>query len=352
PLQVVYAELSLKHLPATSHTAIVAGSSSTAIVADRKATVPGGGAAAPIQLPDGSPTTTTVATTSTAATTTTATTASTSSESLLPPSTPSTAPALATATGPASTGTQINRPITDKWAVIVGLSKYKDSSMNLKAPRKDSEAFAEFLINDAGFAQSHVIKIYDKDASREKIMSTLEELGRRMRPDDLFVFYANCHGSSTQKDGGNYLLLWDYGGSMKKQLLMQELSQTLKTKVPSERIVVIVQACHSGFVKDANFPSPEAVSKDLMGVGRIVATACLGSESSWVYPRGGVFTRALIPNLRKYPKLKEALTHTRDAVIAATEDDKLSQQMHPIIKYDLWTGDDAVLMAVPTAPQP
>jgi hypothetical protein len=246
------------------------------------------------------------------------------------------------------------RPITDKWAVILALSKYKSGSMNLKAPKKDAEQFADFLISDAGFAPSHVVRIYDQEATKEQILSTLEDVGRKVRPDDLFVFYANCHGSSNTETPGNFLLLYDYRGesSMERQLLMQDLSRLLKSKIPSERIVVIVQSCHSGFVKAGAVLSAQSVSSDLMGMGRIIATACAGDESSWVYRSGGIFTQHLVPNLRKYPKLKEALERTRADVIAETDAEKESHQMHPVIKYDLWMGDDAVLMAKPTDPRP
>ncbi|MBS1989699.1 MAG: caspase family protein [Cyanobacteria bacterium SZAS LIN-3] len=248
----------------------------------------------------------------------------------------------------------INRPVTDKWAVVVALSKYRDSSLDLKAPRKDAELFATFLAEDAGFVPSHIIKLYDKEATRANLMAALTEMGQRVRPDDLFVFYANCHGSANTVTPGNFLLLYDYGGeeSLNRQLLMQDLSNLLKRQVHSERMVLIVQACHSGFVKAGSVPQAEDVSNDLQGIGRIVATACAGNESSWVYRRGGVFTMALVPNLRKYPKLKEALLHTRDDVLTETQSEPDSKQMHPVIKYDLWMGDDAVLMAKPTDPRP
>lgn len=266
-------------------------------------------------------------------------------------------PLVSSAAEAANTPTPLagtGHPITDKWAVVLALSKYKSDNMNLKAPRKDAEQFADFLIKDAGFAPSHVVRIYDQDATRNQILSTLEDVGRKVRPDDLFVFYANCHGSSNTETPGNFLLLYDYRGesSMERQLLMQDLSRLLKSKVPSERIVLIVQSCHSGFVKAGAVLSAESVTSDLMGMGRIIATACAGDESSWVYRSGGIFTQHLVPNLRKYPKLKEALERTRDDVIAETDAEKEGQQMHPVIKYDLWMGDDAVLMAKPTDPRP
>ncbi len=334
PSRVVYVEVALNHISASTPGTGGTGESSTpgtSIGATMPATTvitppPGG------TPPDGS------------------TATMPGAISLLPsgPSTP-----IATVSPPGVVPT-INRPVTDKWAVVIGLSKYRDSNMNLKAPHKDAETFADFLTNEAGFMPSHVIRIYDQEATRANILASMEQVGRKVRPDDLFVFYANCHGSANTETPGNFLLLYDYNGegSMDRQLLMQDLSNLLKSKVPSERIVLIVQACHSGFVKAGSVPSAEAVSNDLQGIGRIVATACTGSESSWVYRRGGIFTMALIPNLRKYPRLKEALMHTRSDVMKETKSEEEKRQMHPVIKYDLWMGDDAVLMVKPTDPQP
>lgn len=352
PAKVVYVELALNHL---SVPALPVSSTSGT---QPPVSPPSVSVAPVIPAPTSSPTTippSTISPTTIPSASPSVISTSTASSPALPVTAPvigGTAPPAVVAPVTSTTRTQINRPVTDKWAVVVALSKYKESHMNLKAPKKDAEAFANFLIEDAGFAPSHVLRIYDKEATRLNIMDTLEQLGQRVRPDDLFVFYANCHGSTTTSRGENYLLLWDWTGSYKRQLLMQELSSTLKEKVHSERIVVIVQACHSGYVKDAARLSPEAVTSDLQGIGRIVASACTGEESSWVYSSGGIFTRALIPNLRKYPRLKEALTHTRNDVIEATESERESRQMHPVIKYDLWLGDDAVLMAKPTDPQP
>lgn len=345
PSSIVCADVTLTHLAGGART-------------DTATAIPPGGTSSPISVssPATGTRTDTVAAIPPAPTSVPTSVAAPATDSAAAPGTTSTLPVSGSATTAMVPGlAPAARLITDKWALVIGISKYRDSSLNLKAVRKDAVAFTDFLIHDAGFAPSHVITVYDKEATKEKILRTLEELGKKVRGDDLFVFYANGHGSSTsRKTGGNYFLCHDYesGEPVEKQLLMQDLSSTLKSQVPSERIVVILQSCHSGYAKIGAVPSAQSMSDELQGTGRIVATACQGYEASWVLSSGGVFTKALIPNLRRYPKLKEALSHTCEDVIARTERWKVSEQMHPVIKYDLWVGDDAVLMAKPSDPRP
>ncbi len=68
----------------------------------------------------------------------------------------------------------VNRPVKDKWALIVGISKFADPSINLRFAAKDALDFRDYLIKDANFAPDHVRMLIDSQATREHI---LEEFG-------------------------------------------------------------------------------------------------------------------------------------------------------------------------------
>jgi Flp pilus assembly protein TadD len=91
--------------------------------------------------------------------------------------------------GGAKTGA-INRPIHDKWAVVVGISEFEDKEIQqLHYPAKDARDFANFLITSGGFTKDHVRLILNKEATRSRIVGEIAEffLPRVAGPDDLVV---------------------------------------------------------------------------------------------------------------------------------------------------------------------
>lgn len=116
---------------------------------------------------------------------------------------------VATAQLPISTDPK-NRPIKDKWALVVGISKFQKPSLNLKFPDKDAQDFAKFLVEKCNFAPDHVKMLTNEQATRAAILNNLGDkwLPRVVRPDDLVVLYFSTHGSPATLDavGVNYLM--------------------------------------------------------------------------------------------------------------------------------------------------
>src|SRR5579871_992110 len=74
----------------------------------------------------------------------------------------------------------VNKPIGDKWALVVGVGKFQDPTIPaLKYPAKDARDFAECLVKNAHFAPDHVRVICDEDATRLRILS---EIGDKFLP--------------------------------------------------------------------------------------------------------------------------------------------------------------------------
>ena len=62
-----------------------------------------------------------------------------------------------------------------KWAVIVGISKYKDESLNLKYADRDAEDFYQLLLTPVGggFEEDHIKKLINEEATKEELEKTL-----------------------------------------------------------------------------------------------------------------------------------------------------------------------------------
>jgi len=267
----------------------------------------------------------------------------------------------------AAPGFAQSQPVDDKWALVIGISHFKDGSMNLKYPAKDASDFAEYLVKNAHFAPDHVKLITDEQATRTRILTEIADkwLPRVARPNDLVVIYISSHGSPSQMDneGMNYLVAHD---TDKEQLFatglsLQNLSDMVKERVHADRIVLILDACHSGsakagpdgksLVRIGNFD----IGQIPIGKGLMVICSSKPNEVSWESKtyQNGVFTRKLIESLQQkgeYTRLSEAFQYLQDQVSTEVQRDR-GQVQTPMIR-SAWKGDDLVIATKTAKPRP
>ncbi len=106
-----------------------------------------------------------------------------------------------------------NTPVADKWALIVGVSKFTHENLNLRWAAKDAEDFYQYLITKGQFKPDHVKLLTDEQATEKEIVSELggKWLPHVAAPDDLVVIFISSHGSPAYMDtaGVNYILAHD-----------------------------------------------------------------------------------------------------------------------------------------------
>jgi len=270
-----------------------------------------------------------------------------------------------------------DRTASDKWAIVIGISNFKDPSINLKYAAKDATDFRNFLVLQENFSADHVQLLTDANATRNNIISKLGDgwLGHRAGKDDLVVVYVSSHGSAAQEDVGvNFLIAHDTDKDklVSTGLPMQWLTKIIQEQVHSNRVVLILDVCHSGSAAyDTKKSSGRAASEsdfidsddkggkgivrghglDLsnlsLGSGQIVLCSSLADQVSWEskhYPNS-VFTRRLIEALQckgKDTTLSQAYEHLKDAVGAEVLSDRGAVQS-PNLSNKNWTGGDPVL---------
>lgn len=254
-----------------------------------------------------------------------------------------------------------NKPIRDKWALIVGISNFKDSSINLHYCAKDAKDFHDFLVNEKNFAPDHVQLLTDSTATRANILSLLGNkwLPRVAEPDDLVVIYFSSHGSPSSLDVGgvNYLVAHDtdVNDLYVTGIAMQDLSRIIKERVHCDRVMVLLDACHSGVAA----PSSKGLARSgnvnvdsiVQGTGQLVLSSSSPEQRSWESKRyeGSVFTRHLMEGLRrngKLTKLGDAFSFLNEEVQREVMRDRGVLQ-NPVMKSK-WEGDDLII-GVPAA---
>jgi tetratricopeptide (TPR) repeat protein len=259
----------------------------------------------------------------------------------------------------------VNAPIADKWAVVIGISNFKDPSINLKYATKDAIDFKNFLVKNARFQPDHVRLLTDTQATRDNIIGQLGDrwLGRLANRDDLVVIYISSHGSSAQQaaNGVNFLVAHD---TRKDSLLatgipMQWLTNIIKDQVHSDRVVMILDVCHGGSATESKgLLRANGVDLDGLALGKGQAVLCssIADQLSWESKtyQNSVFTRRLIESLGvngEKTTLQAAYKHLRDAVESEVLRDR-GQLQTPVLNEKLWVGSDAMLSVKPTKPRP
>lgn len=263
-----------------------------------------------------------------------------------------------------ATLSQPPRPIKDKWALVVGISNFKDPSINLCYAAKDATDFRNYLVKEAGFAPDHVKLLTDSQASRENIVGFLGEkwLGRVAGPDDLVVLYLSSHGSAPEKEvNANFIIT--YEGTRENLVFsgipMQWLTIGIKDVLHADRTLLLLDVCHGGAIAGAkalkrNFDfSPSNIN---VGPGQLILVSSMDDQVSWESKRyhNGVFTHYLLEGLRKngsQEKMGNVFTFLKEKVEEEVLRDRAVLQT-PMMFKKIVGGTEIVLSAPGTNPKP
>ncbi|MBX9666702.1 MAG: caspase family protein [Candidatus Obscuribacterales bacterium] len=259
-----------------------------------------------------------------------------------------------------------NRPIRDKWALVIGITDFQDPDIpDLQFSAKDATDFYNYLVKEANFQPDHVRLLLNEQATQRRVLSELGSkfLARVVKPDDLVVLYFSTHGSPAQLDprGKNYLVACDSDSDdlFATGIEMQKLLDSIQGRVLTDRVLLVMDACHSGFAaadakgmsRIGNFNSEDLAQ----GSGQLVICSSAQEERAWESTRyqNGVFTSKLLDGLRsKGPKtsLVEAFTFAREAVGNEVKEDRPGAKQTPVLKGK-WNGNDLVVATPAVSPQ-
>lgn len=258
------------------------------------------------------------------------------------------------------------RPIRDKWALVVGISNFENAKIPpLKYSTKDARDFYNYLIKEANFQPTHVRMLLDEKATRRRIISELGNkfLARLARPGDLIVLFFSTHGSPSQMDlrGKSYLVTYDADPEDLDAtgIGMQEVNDKIHSRVLSDRVVLVLDACHSGssdpnakgMLRVGNMNAQEVAE----GSGQLVICSSRPDEQSWESKRyeNGVFTKNLLEALRSSSgklALGAAFEKAQQLVETEVREDRPGARQSPMLNAK-WAGNDIVLSVPAAEPQ-
>ena len=95
-------------------------------------------------------------------------------------------------------------PLEDRWALVIGISEYKDNKLNLKFADKDADAISNALINSCRFPKDHIKLLKNAEATYEKIRRGIEGwLAQNTNKNDKIVIFFSGHGTQDIDDNND-----------------------------------------------------------------------------------------------------------------------------------------------------
>lgn len=205
--------------------------------------------------------------------------------------------------------TENNVPGATCHLLVIGVNQYKNPALNLNYARADAEAFLDEMQKQSKdlFSSFKAYELYDKDATRDNILATMDSIIDRAAIDDLFVMYFAGHGSMS--DETFYFIphgsarLYE-GEALKKQALSAEAMQQKFTMLKALKQIVFIDACQSGgsveLLAQRGAPEEKAIAQLSRSAGVHILSAA-GSEqfaSEFTELGHGVFTYALLKAIK------------------------------------------------------
>lgn len=259
---------------------------------------------------------------------------------------------------PADAGAPVPAFVQDKWALVIGIGSFADSGISrLRYTAKDAKDLAAALEDPkiGRFPAGHVHTLIDGQATMQGIRDELTWLRENAKPADLVLIYIASHGSPKTLDvqgvGLSYIVTHD---TMLNRLYaraypMVDLVQQVNRDLAARRVVLFLDACHSGSAVTTNTVRAAQRSLQAEGVesvnqafaqlrtstGRAVMVSSRAEETSWENQAldegkgNGYFTRFLIEGLKQkegLAPLKDVFAYVREKVSARVMADLKKQQ--------------------------
>ena len=127
------------------------------------------------------------------------------------------------------------------YAVIVGVSKYKDPSDNLIFAASDAKRFHSLLTNNK--QNPNIMLLVDEQATRSNILNVMNNIFKKANVADCIIFFFSGHG------GDGYFCQYDTGDTYDSLLKHEDIQNAFKQSDAGVKLC-IGDACFAGSIRN------------------------------------------------------------------------------------------------------
>ncbi len=156
---------------------------------------------------------------------------------------------------PKSAKAFLTDPDIERWAVVVGISDYKNNPAvtDLKYADRDAQSFYDFLVSPQGgcFKTENIQLLLNQKATVSNLRYALGTFLGKTADKDLVVIYMAGHGApDTKKSKNIYFLTYeaDTNSLPNTAYPMWEMETALQRFIKAKKVIVVTDACHSAAV--------------------------------------------------------------------------------------------------------
>jgi hypothetical protein len=267
-------------------------------------------------------------------------------------------------------------PVRNKYALVVGVGKFKFGITELQYSVRDATTFYNFIVdpNRGNFPRNNVYFLTNEYATRQNVARYLDAIRSAAGPDDLVAIYMSSHGTPPDKFGGVHVVSYDTEVKPRDRVWQTAITETMLKdfveNLRSKRLVMVLDTCYSngayrsipGFLppggkslgveaedegygmskeygkrvfgakdivlEDEPKPKAAAASKAIDttdGYGKVLIGASSSGEKSWESDqlRNSVFTYYFVDGLQRYQgSVKDAFFYAKPLVDRRVKQEK------------------------------
>ncbi|MCX8026935.1 MAG: caspase family protein [Thermodesulfovibrionales bacterium] len=148
-------------------------------------------------------------------------------------------------------------PIKNRYALVVGIGKFKYPISPLQYATTDAQNFYNYLIDakKGGFPRQNVTLLLNEYATRDRIQDALNRIRTVAERDDLVVIYFSSHGAPPDKGAATNIVTYDTNPTPPPNIWWTSLNEKMLKEfidnLRALRLVMILDTCYSnGAYKD------------------------------------------------------------------------------------------------------
>ncbi|MFA5819519.1 MAG: caspase family protein [Bacteroidales bacterium] len=142
----------------------------------------------------------------------------------------------------------------ERYALVIGISTYKNSANSLGFAQKDAVDFQNALLHYGMFKKENVRLLVNKDASRENIRKNIEGwLRSKANKNDMVIIFFSGHGTQIPDTDGDEddgldecLIPYDFDNQDYSSVICDDIFAYWVRNLQSEKILLIFDNCFSG----------------------------------------------------------------------------------------------------------
>ena len=142
-------------------------------------------------------------------------------------------------------------PIRNRYALVVGVGRFRYGIQSLEYASRDALTFYQFLADPGRgqFRPENITFLTDENATRSNIAAALDRLRSLADEDDLVTVYMSSHGSPPDKKGAVNIVTHDTETKPRERIwytsITEEMLQQFVGGIRAKRVIMILDTCYS-----------------------------------------------------------------------------------------------------------